>query len=494
MSGVATWSIKLRLVIFAAAAFIVGAWGCGVLWQSGYTTTLPVGILLPAALVVEAILYALVRGSRSGLGAFAAIVLGLVARASMAAATAALANESQPFAVLFVRFYASAWVGMVLQIAMAGLLVWFIADLVPAIAAVSPVRVATPPQDDRRRLLDELLRDTGIRPEVEQLEQSPEAAAREPSPAEDAGDANELEIVLEPVEPAREGAQETPPADTAPQDVTSAADQETSELEAVTESAPAAEVMGWAVAEVVRSATSVADVRPLAQCADLPVQIIGNLPEEVQPSIACRGCLAGAGALAILCEHGLVGQPLFAVGLFRAGGLVVVPASEAIVWLRHPAPANLGQLAVQARNLAKTLDAQWPAVVPELAPAPSSEGVELSISPLNEWAASAGVQAIPCRVEGTGLLAVLASAGCEHTAIASFAAAVWQNWSEIGRSCGHGGLRRLLVAAEEGSIGLGATQLETGDHCLIVRVAPQAPLGTVAAEIERIIALCSPKA
>ncbi len=548
MKHVGEWRVRGLLLAFAAAAFVVGAVGSGVLWQSGYRGLVSPSVLLPVAWVFELVVYLIAHGRRSGQGPGAGLLVGLSARAAMAAATALLWAEGAPWTDAFLRYYGSSWVGVVLQISMAALLVWFIADLAPAVAQLEAESRSTrpAPEGERGRLLDELIRpesqppppvarssedapgpaEPAEAPEVldvvldDEPEAEPEPAAEarglptlgarlheepeaqtaaadeEVAPEEpqvpEADEDREIDIVLEreppeDLEPVAPGPEPHFP-EPASMDEPTGIEQETSELEAVTDASPQLEVVGWALSEAIRNAVGVEDARPLALLPGCGVLVVTNAPREVDEEAATRHCLTGATALTLLVRHGLLGEPGLAAGLFRAGGMLVAPAQDAIVLLRWGAPANLGVLAGQGRRLAGAFQAAWPAAdrLPrrlDLAEADPGEPLPL----MEEWARSLGQQTASHRVHGVGKVMTLASAGCEHRRAAAAAGALWQSWSEFGRICGHGGLRRLVVACDSGAAALGLAQPESGDPLLLVRLAPQAQLGMAAAEVERLV-------
>lgn len=559
MKHVGEWRVRGLLLAFAAAAFVVGAVGSGVLWQSGYRALVSPSVLLPVAWVFELVVYLIADGRRSGRGPGIGLLTGLVARAAMAAATAFLWAEGTPWTEAFLRYYGSSWVGVVLQISMAALLVWFIADLAPAVAQLTAESRSTrpAPRGDRGRLLDEL-----IRPESQIPPPVVPSSADAPAPAEIAEAPEVLDVVLdnEPApEPDEEAEDEAPapepvpaapgppslgarphedpeavmaavdeePAPEEPQALEDHEDreiavvldreppeapeppaaapepefpepvsmeepttleQETSELEAVTDVSPQLEVVGWAVSEAVRNAVDVGDARPLAPLPGSSVLVVTNAPREVDEEAVARHCLTGAAALTLLVRHGLLGEPTMAAGLFRGGGMLVAPARDAMVLLHWGAPANLGLLAGLGRRLVGALQGTWPAAGrlppgPALAEADPGEPMPA----LDEWARSLGQQTASHRVHGLGKVMTLASAGCEHRRAAAAAAALWQSWSEFGRACGHGGLRRLIVACDSGAAALGLVQPESGDPLLLVRLASQAQLGIAAAQVERLV-------
>lgn len=505
----AAWGVRLRLLVFAAAAFVVGAWGCAVLWQSGYQSRIPALLVLPASWLLEIVVYSVSRGRGTGFSAAGAVFLGLVSRAAMATATTVIARGQEQFASTFVLFYAMAWVGVALQIAMAALLVWFIAGLQPTMAEIKqpPVPVSED-ADERRRLLDELLQATDVGARVAEDEAGERGGAGGGAgpgggvEGEAAGAAEEevIEVVLEPEEAEeREDARASEMAP-ATQAAEAGADEETSELAAVSvEPGPAApegariarEVVGWAVAEVVRHATGIEDVTVL-EGSPGDLVIVCNLPSEVQDGGAASSCARGAGAAAVLAESGFLGSVSFAFGLFRAGGLVVTPARDGLVWLHTGAPATLGQLATLGRRLAIELESQWPdaAVLVEESDLPTVGGGGGAVEAVARWARAAGVEALSHRVDGTGTVVTLGSAGCDHRRAAAAAAGAWRSWSELGRTCGRGGLRRLVLACDSGAAAVANAQLPSGEQCLLVRMAPQTQCGLVAAEIERVVQAC----
>jgi len=556
MTLVGEWRVRGLLLAFTAAAFVVGVVGGGVLWQAGYRGLVSPKVLLPVAWAIELIAYALACGGRSGLSVGLALLVGLSARAAMAAGTAALWAEGSPWPEAFVRSYAQAWVTVVLQVAMAGVLVWFLADLTPTVRMIEGQQKRPrrrPSREERVRLIDELLPPGEERPEpepepepetsqviaevpagdeeaelepepepepelVEQVSQPPadEAAsgpwrdeeeeeteealvshlpsADEEAPVQDAAGPGEIEEQIETaVEPAsgsddtgEEAVATIPPRQ--PVGAAEEEDQETSELAAVREASPVPAVVGWALAEAVKTVAGVEGLRPLEAAEATPLLVVGNAPEGADDALLAGLSAQGAAALGLLGRYGLLAEAEFAAGLFRAGGLLIVPASEALVTLWWAAPANLGLLASQGRKLSRSLQGAWPAVeaaYPELA-LPEAEPIELPPT-VAQAAASLGSSCEAFRVSGLGAIGLLASAGCDCRLAAAASAVVWGACSELGRAVGHGGLRRLIVACGRGAAAMALAQRQDGQTFLFVRLAPQAQPGIAAAEVERLV-------
>ncbi len=575
MKQVADWRIRGLLLAFAAAAFVVGIVGCGVLWQSGYRSAIAPTALMPLAWICELFVYLIAHGRRAGIGAGAALLVGLFARAAMASSTALIWPEGVGWWEAFQRYYGSAWAGVLLQISMAALLVWFISDLAPAVAQLTAENRSTPPpsREQRGRLLDELMHleepaeqarsarvAAGTAPQRERVRATPEEAKDEARPGnkpetptaavvekpKTAHSGEEKSEATAPTVQAREPAvpsaevdmlslaprpvpEETEKAEgeaeeiekvqsedareealAAPVDVgsreakselvptqpdptrSSAPDEETSELAAVASVAPAGDVVGWAVAEAVRSALGVENAQPLPAVPGSATLVVTNAPVGSDYEALALHALTGAAALPLFVSHGLLGDVQMAAGLFRGGGMLAVPGSQAIVILRCSAPANLGVLAGQARRLLDTLEASWPRP-DELVPRIDLPEVTAAEPPreMEDFARSIGQHCAAHRVQGLGTVMTFASAGCDHAHAAASAAAAWRAWSEFGRTCGQGGLRRLVAACSNGSAALGLGQVSSGENCLIARLAPQAQLGIAAAEMERLVQRCT---
>jgi hypothetical protein len=492
------------LLLFPVAALVLGTLGAGVLWVWSYQKALRPSLALPLAWTVEVVAY-LVLGRRCNVvGRVLGLLLGLVTRAVMAAASAAIWPSAGRWSDGFVTYYACYWPGMALQILMASMLVWFAVELAGGPGEL--VRVGGGEEvlgaADRRRLLDELLApaqeegagvggeslpETGGEEAASPAPPLGEPAQAEAEPAAEAPAEGRL-LVGVGVSSEREGEE----AEMGAAATVSTAEQDTSELPAVRAGTGGGEVVAWAVAEAGQRVSGQQDLRPLPLVPGARVHVIANLPAHSDAAAVSEACLRLGAAAAFLGRFGLVGEPLAAMALWRAGGMVVVPGQQALVCVRATAPPNLALLAAQARRLAAALQAAWPEVEAiglrlELPEVTASESL---VPAVDSWAQEAGQQALWQRVEGMGATVVVGSAGCEAGQAAAAAGLLWRALVDFGRLVTQGGPRRALLTCTAGAGALAWVQADGGTPLLLVRLAPGAQPGLAAAEVERLAALC----
>jgi predicted regulator of Ras-like GTPase activity (Roadblock/LC7/MglB family) len=463
-------------LLFAGAVIVIGLLGPGALWEWGYQYTLPFVVCLPVLWVIEFGLYSLV--SRKGaLGILPGLGLGLLGRGVMAAAAATWAAGAAGFIGAFVRYYAEFWLGGVLQIVMATMLLWLLADLVPAVQELADAEGGAPRRRNRRRLLDELLASEGraARGAAVSEEEDEEEPEEEAEAAEEA--APEPEVAA-PEEPTLEtGPVEEP---TAPV------------VQTPVSYGPADEIMQMAVLEAARHASGVEELQaltgPSLDFGDRPVpQVIGNPPREADALAVSSSCLRVAASVSVLSDAAMLGQPTVAALLPKAGGILLVPAQGALVCVRSPVSQPVGALVAQGRKLATALQAPWPAGLDQETGAvseapPACEGLVAQV-------AQTGHTLRWHDLGSLGVVALVASAGADHVRAAAAAEALWRAAADLSRQCNHSTLRRLLICGERGAAAAAPVRIGDGGF-LLARLAPGAQPGLVMAELESLAAAC----
>ncbi len=491
---------KIVLLLFALAVVIIGLLGPGALWAWGYDgCVLPLVVCLPVVWVIEFALYTLVS-RRSALGILPGLGLGLAGRAAMAALAALWAQGPNAFAQGFLRYYGEFWLGALLQIAMATMLLWLLADLVPAVQELTATEASKLRRSRRRRrrLLDELLEGESAAPSLEAEEEEDEEDEEDEAGEEEAAPA-EPEVVAEVAE------EPAPEAEAAPVEEPVAV----SEPEAVPEPLPSEalsatpaessigygatdEVMRMAVIEAARQASGVEDLRALAgPTPDFP-QIIGNPPREADAVSVAALAFRAAAATAALTDAAMLGAPTMAALLPKAGGILLVAAQGAVVCVRSPVSQAVGLFVAQGRKTASALQAPW------TGPA----GIDLDLSIVAE--AAPACQALVTAVAPSGnaltwhdlghlgVVALVASAGADHLRAAAAMEALWRVAADLSRQCNHSTLRRILLCGERGSAAAAPVRIGDGGF-LLARLAPGAQPGMVMAELESLVAACQPE-
>lgn len=490
---------KPLVVAFACAVLVVGVFAPAALWQWGYTLTARLWLCLVALWAIELVVYP--RLGRSGrMGCTGGVTVGLLVRAGMAAATAGWAHRPDAFTSAFVRYYGEFWLGAVLQVLMAAMLLWLLSDLVPS---VGQLEEAKPPPSRRRgrgELLAELLAEArkGVA-EGEAVPIAPAVAAGEQTPEPPQAEAAQAPPAATEEEAAQPVAVEMPDV-TAAVSEAAISDQDTSELAPVSTETPkpeAAELLEGVPEEVVRAAVldaaqraaGVEDLRYLAW-PHTPA-VIANPPSEADEAATAAAVAAAAGAARALAEAGLLGAPELVALVFRSAGMLLAAATEAIVAVRYVGPQSLGGLVMQGRHVATELQAPWPEI-------PLTEDAQA----LRLTEASASCEALANRVAETGQslgwyqiaaaeeLAVVASGATDMPASARASVMLWRAASELGRQCVHATLRRLLICCERGAVTAGTIKRTDGPALYLVRIAPGVQPGMAAAELESLAALC----
>ncbi len=442
---------RYLLPLFLGAVWLVAVLGGGMLCDIGLGFRSRSPLWLPALWLVEALLYSLVVGAsvRGRPNWSLAVLLGMIGRATMAAAAATLWRVEATWCAGFATFYYRYPPGALLQMVAACMCLWMMAD-----------KLALPA--------------------------GPEAARSKPEPAaaegQEAGEAPSLrELLAELLPERREGKPDEETAEMPPVSAEQVAAAEAAEPAAKETrgqgTAPAvdvSELMAEAVAEAASSAAGV-EVRPVG--AD--IKLLTNLCVE-SPEAAARAHEFGA-ALRAACEEALMGAPTWALASSRTAAASIVATSAGMCVVSSASGAPLGALAQQARLLAEQVGGQWPQAAGELPSARPSD------APGAVEAAELGGRVAGFVVEGVGTVVVVVPASCDAARVASAAGAAWRSLAGLLRLGGLTAPVKLLVSCSRGTLFVGQCTAASGEARLLVMAAADKPPGPAAIEGERLL-------